>query len=285
MSNSRRQKLVDRYKNIIGLGVAGNFALHLAQAGELEDFKDVVTEDENAPKGLFPFYLPDFDNQLGVFPLSSDTLILPKDDAKVQVEPEVGLLCDLKYENGKLSQIIPTHFGAYNDASIRKEGAKKISEKKNWGVASKGFSDTLIPIDRFESGGIMDQWRIASFLKRNGDLYRCGEDVALTGYSYFYQKLISWMENQINTQKDFGPLEPIQEYLLACNNPEQAIISIGATRYSVMGENSFVQAGDEIIVVLYDEHICCPNMVLKHIMKDNFEKEGHSILRQIVQDA
>ncbi len=276
---------MDHFRNVIGLGVAGNFALHLEQAGELEDFKDVVTEDENGPKGIFPFYLPGFDNQLGVFPLSSDTLVLPKEEANVQVEPEVGLLCDLQYENGKLSKIIPTHFGAYNDASIRKEGAKKISEKKNWGSASKGFSDTLIPIDRFESGGVMDAWHIASFLKRDGNIFRCGEDVELIGYSYFYQKLILWMKNQINTQVDFGPLEPISEYLLTCNNPKQAVISIGATRYSRMGENSFIQAGDEIIVVLYDEHICCSNAVLKHVVKDDFADEGVSILRQLVKNA
>ena len=46
-----------QYENFLGLGIAGNFALHLAQAGELEDFKDIITEDEAAPKGMFPFYL------------------------------------------------------------------------------------------------------------------------------------------------------------------------------------------------------------------------------------
>ena len=30
-------------KKTIGLGVAGNFAHHLEQAGELEDFKNVIT--------------------------------------------------------------------------------------------------------------------------------------------------------------------------------------------------------------------------------------------------
>ena len=49
---------MERYKDFIGLGVAGNFALHLAQAGELEDFKSIITADEAAPKGMFPFYLP-----------------------------------------------------------------------------------------------------------------------------------------------------------------------------------------------------------------------------------
>jgi len=49
---------MQNYKNFLGLGIAGNFALHLAQAGELEDFKDIITADEAAPKGMFPFYLP-----------------------------------------------------------------------------------------------------------------------------------------------------------------------------------------------------------------------------------
>ena len=50
--------------NTICLGVAGNFAHHLEQAGELEDFKDVVTATPDAPKGIFPFYLPNGYHQL-----------------------------------------------------------------------------------------------------------------------------------------------------------------------------------------------------------------------------
>lgn len=47
-----------KYKKFLGLGIAGNFALHLDQAGEAEDFKDVITTEEAAPKGIFPFFLP-----------------------------------------------------------------------------------------------------------------------------------------------------------------------------------------------------------------------------------
>lgn len=39
----------------IGLGVAGNFAGHLEQAGEASDFVTVVVRDTSAPKALFPF--------------------------------------------------------------------------------------------------------------------------------------------------------------------------------------------------------------------------------------
>ncbi|RUM67346.1 MAG: hypothetical protein DSZ05_02815, partial [Sulfurospirillum sp.] len=61
-------------KNVIGLGVAGNFAHHLEQAGELEDFKDVETSEPDAPKGIFPFYLPGSDTFLGFYPIGTDTL-------------------------------------------------------------------------------------------------------------------------------------------------------------------------------------------------------------------
>ncbi len=50
----------------------------------------------------------------------------------------------------------------------------------------------------------MDRYRIASFLRRDGMLMRYGEDVELTGYSYFYDKLLEWMTNQINTQARYG---------------------------------------------------------------------------------
>lgn len=46
------------------------------------------------------------------------------------MEPEVGLICEFTYSNGKVNSIKPTHFGAYNDCSIRVAGANKISDKK-----------------------------------------------------------------------------------------------------------------------------------------------------------
>ncbi|MGA9046159.1 DUF5718 family protein [Sulfuricurvum sp.] len=274
------------YKNFVGLGVAGNFALHLEQAGESADFKDILTEDPNGPKGIFPFYIPGREGQLGIYPISSDTIILPKEECNVQPEPEVALICDLEYSSeGKVIHIIPKFFGAYNDCSLRKEGAAKISHKKNWGEASKGLSSTLIPIDRFEEGGVMDSYRIASFLRRDGMLMRYGEDVELQGYSFFYAKLLEWMKKQMNTQVDFGPLESIGEYLRAAGCPKQAIISIGATRYTHFGETNFLQEGDEVIVVVYDNTKYCTNPILSMANRNAFEAEGISALVQKVQRA
>ena len=40
------------YRSVIGLGVAGNFAGHLEQAGEARDFVAVKVKDAKAPKAL-----------------------------------------------------------------------------------------------------------------------------------------------------------------------------------------------------------------------------------------
>lgn len=274
------------YKSFIGLGVAGNFALHLEQAGESADFKDVLTDDPNGPKGMFPFYIPNRSDFLGVYPLSCDTIILPSEPCNVQIEPEVALICDLMYDAaGNVTAIIPQFFGAYNDCSLRIEGASKISQKKNWGKCSKGLSDTLIPIDNFASGGVMDSYRIASFLRRDGLCMRYGEDVELSGYSYFYNKLIDWMINQINTQTSVGPLEPIRDYLKDAGFPKQAIVSIGATRYTHFGETNFLQEDDEIIVVVYDNNRYCINPILMMANSDKLDVEGVSALVQKVVRA
>ncbi|MFA6189016.1 MAG: DUF5718 family protein [Sulfuricurvum sp.] len=277
---------MEAYKNYVGFGIAGNFALHLEQAGEIEDFKEVITDDPNGPKGMFPFYIPNREGYLGVFPLSCDTIILPKEECNVQIEPEVVLICDLTYdEQGNVIQITPKHFGAYNDCSLRKEGAPKISLKKNWGSSSKGIASTLFPIDRFEDGGVMDSYRIASFLKRDGMTMRYGEDVELKGYSYFYEKLIEWMTNQINMQGDAGPLEPIGTYLKDAQLPTQAIISIGATRYTHFGETTFLKEGDEIVVVVYDNNRYCGNPILMMVNRGELNVPGVSALIQKVVRA
>lgn len=282
-----------KYTRFLGLGIAGNFALHLAQAGELEEFKEIITADEAAPKGMFPFYLPKPSNPynsanlkakeiLGVYPLSSDNIKLPNADVNVQAEPEVGLVCELEYVDGKLRGIKPTHFGAYNDCSIRVAGAAKISDKKNWGANSKGFSNNLIKIDKFEDGGVMDRYSICSFLRRDGKLEAYGEDVELNGYSYFYEKLTEWMKNQILTQEDFGPLEPIESYIEACGNPQQAIISIGATRYTPYGESTFLKEGDEVLIALYDRNLYTLEDILKNLSEHNYTLENMSVLAQKV---
>ena len=283
-----------KYKHFLGLGIAGNFALHLDQAGEAEDFKDVVTADEAAPKGMFPFFLPRMQNPvdkaaltakkiLTTYPLGADYLKLPKDTSlNVQAEPEVGLVCDLEYTLGELTKVTPRYFGAYNDYSIRVKGAEKISDKKNWGHETKGFSNNIIEIDKFSKGGNIDDYAICSFLRRDGEVHAYGEDVALTGYSYFHEKLTNWIVSQINSQEDFGPLEPISDYIHACEHPQEAIISIGATRYTEYGENTFLQAGDESIVIVYNATKLSSAQVLEMVQSSHYDEQNMSVLAQKV---
>ena len=242
-------------QDVICLGVAGNFAHHLEQAGELEDFKDVVTETAEAPKGIFPFYLPGNDSFLGLYSIGIDTLILPTYEANAQVEPEIAVLFDIVYDEvNEVVDLQAKHFTTFNDCTIRKEGAKKISEKKSWGINSKGIGDKWIAIDKFEVGGIMDNYHLCSFVKRDGVMYPYGVDVPLLGYSYFYTKLKNWLINKMNSQVDFGPLENISEHLRTCKYPKKALISIGATAYAEFGEHNYLKSGDEVYVIAYDKY-------------------------------
>ncbi|AHG80321.1 hypothetical protein X875_17070 [Mannheimia varigena USDA-ARS-USMARC-1388] len=243
-------------KHFIGLGVAGNFAGHLEQAGEAADFAKVKTTVAVQPKAIFPFYVP-ADNLgdyqfLATYPLSNDAINFPQDADNLQIEPEIALICDVTYENNQVTALIPTHFAAYNDCSIRRPNARKICEKKNWGASSKGLSATQLPLDHFNEGGTLDHYNIACFHKRNGELNAYGIDSPAMEYSYFHQKLLDWIVNQMNHQPDEGPMNDIATMLKQANYPTQAIISIGATRYTPFGETNFLQPGDVSMVVVYN---------------------------------
>lgn len=275
-------------KAIPTFGVAGNFTGHLEQAGEAVDFKNVKTAEVNAPKAIFPTYLPETSNTnitpdfLTAFPFDSDKIIFPKGEQKVQIEPECALIFKAEWEGDKLLNLKPLVFGASNDCSIRKEGAKKISLKKNWGSSSKGFSKNLISVDSFTKGSILDNYRIASFLIRDGKTYVYGEDSAVRNYSYIYEKLITWMLEKFNGQKDEGPAEDIHTYLVEAGCPENIMVSIGATRYSDWGEHNFLQNGDKAVVVVYPESKYTPEQILKAVEENKLDDQTISVLSQNV---
>ncbi len=273
-------------KNCIGFGVAGNFAGHLAQAGEAADFVNVRTAGENAPKGMFPFYLPNTpDHALGTFPVSSGQLVLPPDGGNVQIEPEVAILCELGYSGGQVVSVTPRFFTAYNDCSIRRPGARKISEKKNWGPSTKGVGNGWIAIDTFARGGVMDGYRIACYLRRNGTLHTYGIDSPVLGYSYFYGILLDWMREKLNTQQDDGPLEHLSGLLRIASHPSHAIVSVGATKYTPFGETHFLEPGDESIVAVYDGRKHDPASLERLLNGSGGSGDGLSVLRQAVVAA
>lgn len=240
-----------------GIGVAGNFAGHLEQAGEAIDFVNVSAASD-APKGLFPFYAPGHDSFLSVFPLSHDTIALPSDAtqaASVQTEPEVGLACRVRYSDaGTVEALVPFAFGACNDCSIRRPGATKISQKKNWGECSKGVARRFVALDDPDLERATESYRLACFLRRDGELRAYGVDSPLTGYSYYGDRLLDWIVNRLNNQhgSPSDPLEPVGAYTDACGRPDELLVTIGATRYTQFGESTYLRRGDESIVVVYD---------------------------------
>ena len=267
-------------QSMIGFGIAGNFAHHLEQAGESEDFVGVAVDEADAPKGIFPTYIPRSSTFLGTFPFSSDKISAIK-DKNIQMEPEVGFLCDVVYHDTLVASLIPTHFMAYNDCSIRVEGAKKISHKKNWGANSKGVSEALIMIDSFDKGGVMDGYSLTSFIKRDGKLIQYGENSELLGYSYFYEKLQKWMIGKLNHQKEQGPLEDLHALILEAGKPQKLLISIGATRYTEFGESHYLQKGDILYVLVYPHGKYAHEKVRIMIENEAYE-DGISLLRQEV---
>lgn len=274
------------FKKIPSFGVAGNFTGHLEQAGEAIDFINVKAK-EGAPKALFPTYIPGKEGSnsitpdfLHTFPFDSDKIIYPQNEEKLQIEPECAIICKAIWKDGKVDSLVPQYFTASNDCSIRKEGAKKISLKKNWGPASKGISQKLLSIDEFSEKGIINNYRIASFLVRDGKAFAYGENSFIKDYSYIYDRLLDWIVDKLNNQKNEGPAEKISDYLKESGQAQQILISIGATRYTEFGESNFLQKGDISLVMLYPDNGYSPSDIQNIAQSGDYNRAGISALAQ-----
>lgn len=267
-------------KDYVGFGVVGNFAGHLEQAGEASEFNF----DDNLPKGIFPFYIPSDEGFLGRYCIDNCGIILPNiPDVIVQAEPEVALECDIKYNfNKDVESLVPKFFMSFNDASIRNDkSAKKLSQKKNFSNASKGLG-AKIKIDKFEKGGICDNYSLTSFLMIDNKAHQYGEVSKLTEYNLFYNDLIKWIVEKLNTQKDEMALEDLRDVLKKANYPGKIIIAIGATKYTNLGETRFLKQGDEVCVIAYDRNKLSNEDIKDMMEKGVYELSGASIVRQKV---
>lgn len=250
----------DELRTWAGFGVAGNFAGHLEQAGEAVDFVNVASEG-TAPKGIFPWYIPDNPGYLGEFPLSSSSLRTPEPNAdgsplNLQIEPEVGLACRVNWDGDEVAALEPFALGAFNDCSIRRPGAPKISVKKNWGPGSKGVAPRFFEISDLSPDGPTSSLRLECFLVRDDGQRRAyGVNSALQGYSFFGDRLLDWIVDRLANQKGSPdtPLEDVGALLVAAGRPQNVLIGIGATRYTELGESTYLQPGDTAIVRVYDQ--------------------------------
>jgi len=148
----------------------------------------------------------------------------------------------------------PFALGAFNDCSIRRPGAPKISHKKNWGPASKGVAPTFFEIGDLTPDGPTATLRLVCYLHSDGEEHAYGVDSPLIGYSYYGEVLLDWIVERLANQKGSPdtPLEDVGALMVASGHPENVLIGIGATRYTPLGESTFLKPGDRAIVRVYD---------------------------------
>ena len=247
--------LLEDLKDYLGFAVAGNFANHLGEAGEADEFSVIKTEEKNAPKVMFPFYIKDHNSFLGTYPICDEIVLTHgRENENLQVEAEVALICDFVYENGKIIDLVPKYFSAFNDCSIRVNNGEKLSTKKNWGENTKGISQEIIKIDDFTEKGILNKYHITSFIKRDGIVHDYGMTSSVKSYSYFFEKLRIWMIDKLNSQDDCGPLEELTQFMTNAKDAKGILIAAGATAYTDFGKKNFLKKGDEIFVYVYNAH-------------------------------
>ena len=265
------------YTQAICLGIAGNIAGHLIEAGEAAYFKEGSMP---GPKGIFPTYLPNnTTHPCGVFPVSHDKIIIPRNQDMLQIEPELALVGEISYKNNEVSELKITGFAAYNDLSIRNPNATKISLKKNWGPQSKGFGP-LISLLKFDHSQFQN-WRIASWHFSQNSWHPYGIDTAVLDYSYFGSELKDWIINQLNSQEDESQLENMPILIQESKQPKYFAIGCGATRYSDWGKSNFVKEHDLMAVLIYqNETALTEHEYLEILNSRSLSKVSGSLLIQ-----
>lgn len=165
------------------------------------------------------------------------------------------MACHVVWNGDTVARLEPFALGAFNDCSIRRPGAPKISYKKNWGPASKGVAPQFFEISDLTPDGPTATMRLVCYLSENdGEQHAYGVDSPLVGYSYYGEVLLDWIVERLANQKGSAdtPLEDVGALMVASGHPENVLIGIGATRYTPLGESTYLKPGDEAIVRVYD---------------------------------
>ena len=239
-------------------------------------FSESHRQRVDTTQSTVPFYLPPPSTGfLSTFPISSTTIQLPQQQENVQIEPEIAVLFKVIYEHGKVIDLQPLQFGAYNDCSVRRPNAKKISEKKNWGSATKGLSDTLIEIDSFQEGGLLDRYRIACYLHRENEWIEYGINSSVREYSYFYQKLLDWIIESMNTQSDQGPMENISPLSKTSTISRVCLDQYWSDSIHRFWKIQLSSAGDQSIVITYDETVYSSESILTQLRNHTILQAPH----------
>jgi len=290
--NSARLK---QWHRCYGLGVAGNVAGHMAQAGEA-DAPAATAEKPKTPAAIFTFYAPhphtvdasenEVLGRLENFPVTNAVIDFPKIGGNVQVEPEMGLYVDVVYakDGGSVERLVPRRVAAFNDCSIRKlDGSEKLSEKKNWGHGSKGISLRSFRVNSLSPGTLVDKLVLVSYVRREGEVQQYSVAAPARNYLMFHEPLLDWIVDRINNQQNVGKWENIFPQLVESDYPTSMWIALGAGEYTEWGQKNFLQPKDEALVLIYNEDTFPSGPgaeTVAHLLEDFAAPEGIIALHQ-----
>jgi hypothetical protein len=137
-----------------------------------------------------------------------------------------------------------------------------------------------VPLDGLAEGGMLDRYHLVSFLLRDGTLHDYGEDSPVRSYGCFHGELLAWIAGRLNAQADHGPLEDLAALLQ--DRPARAVFGVGATRYTALGADDRLRAGDEVVVVVYDADALTLDGVRAHLRDRTPLPPGNPVLWQRV---
>jgi len=224
----------------ICIGIIGNYFGHLSGAENVQEHP--------LPNGIFVIHR-DHDETITTRPHAK----YPKMGSNVDIEPEFVIRFKMSYANGKVVNLHPLQITIGNDFTIRQlEGSEKISQRKSWGEMSKGINQLWWDMQEFTPERYGKNLKLVSYIERDGELH-CATPVAdCSETKVFCSDLISWMVEQMNSQKDEGMYEAILPSIIDNNYPEELVLYTGAPNYSEWGQENFIKRGDKVHIGAYD---------------------------------
>ncbi|MEH0759080.1 hypothetical protein H4F20_05260 [Vibrio sp. 16] len=241
---------------MLSLGIIGNFSGHLSGAENVE---------ENAlPNGIFVIDCSQ-DHTI----TSGHSLSYPTQGSNVDIEPEFVLRCQVEYQDQKVHSLMTTHISIGNDVTIRNlAGSTKISQRKSWGIHSKGINRHWWNVSRLSPANYDENIKLVSYIERDGHLHLATPSVSCTELKVFYCHLMAWMVGRINHQADEGMYEEILPKLRALGYPKELILYTGAPNYTEWGEAQFLEPNDKVHIAAYNARL-----IDEAIVEEMFRRE------------
>lgn len=223
----------------ICIGIIGNYFGHLSGAENVQEHP--------LPNGIFVIHREHEETIT-----TQKKAKYPKAGTHVDIEPEFVIRFKMSYQDGKVSGLHPLQITIGNDFTIRQlEGSDKISQRKSWGEMSKGINHLWWDMKTFTPENYGKDLKLISFIERDGEFHCATPEANCSETKVFCSDLITWMVEQINTQKDEGMYQAILPSIIDNNYPDELVLYTGAPNYSDWGSENFLQVGDKVHIGAY----------------------------------